>query len=570
MKIVKGVFTYILIFLGIILAAGILLFTSMAFLKFEVFGMNVIMHNETRDWSSRFGFNDSPFKGWTAMERDIYINSNGYDVVIRPWDESVKNNKHAAIRVTDNGFGLSTNSVKNASVSVYYKQSYNDVRYVTAGTNAEVDERASAPVVIIDVKTPQGLISYKNSRVEVVLPWVSGFGYNLHINSGKGDINIIPTVSSVDHKEELGNMPIKSLYLTTDTGNVSVRGLTENGAAHPISNMVLNTNKGKFDFSEQNFEVSNSVKINSTRGDFKFKNITGEFVIKGENLVLKADKIVTNNKQFLYNCPNGTITIEELNVGKSVTFIVTEYARVSITKLVGDTSIQATYGDTYIGNTVANVVDVTTTNGNITIDNTWVTNCKYNETTGKWEAINDGYCKGTVALRSTYGDITIGEYRGNAWVTNNRGKITINQSQNSYDNDIVEETKIETERGEVKATGLTDKVIATATGSANMTLSYYRLDADVTCESKITIGSGQLNLNVPTHTAQTAEFAVKVEAIKDGGKVIMKSAGSVNNEYSNLDNLTNGYAKGDSNKKIEFHITVNGGKAVFDEFAQQY
>ena len=43
-------------------------------------------------------------------------------------------------------------------------------------------------------------------------------------------------------------------------------------------NTVVLTNKGKFDFSEQNFEVSNSVKINSTRGDFKFKNITGEFV----------------------------------------------------------------------------------------------------------------------------------------------------------------------------------------------------------------------------------------------------------------------------------------------------
>ena len=543
--------------------------------------MNVIMHNETYDWSGAIGYSDQ-FNKWQAQSRDLYINSNGYDVVVRPWAESVKGNKYAAIFVTDNGFGLSTNGVKNAQVKVSYKNNYTDEDFVTGPSTYTVDKwwggteektedkRMSANVVIIDLKAPQGLISYKNSKIEVVLPWDSGFAYNLHINSGNGDINVIPATDADSHKDEIGNLPLKSLYLTTNKGDAVVRGLVESGT-YELENLVLKTNTGKFNLASQNLSIKNTgkVKIDSTRGDFEFKDITGSFVIRGENLVLKANGIYTNGQIFSYNCPNGTIDITNLNVANGVALIATEYAKVNISSLKGDTSIQATYGDTHIKNVSANVLDVTTTNGNITVEKAWVTGHKWDGDAQKYVADSGAYT-GTIALRSTYGDIKVNDYEGNAWVTNNRGKIEINQSQKSYSNGKVEETKIETERGEVIASNLSDKVVATATGSANMTLSYYRLDAAVTCESKITIGSGQLNLNVPTHTAQTAEFAVKIEAIKDGGKVIMKSAGSVNNEYSNLDNLTNGYAKGDSSKKIEFHITVNGGKAVFDEFAQQY
>lgn len=570
MKIIKGVLTYILILLGIILVAGILLFTSMAFLKFDVFGMSVIMHNDTYDHSSKLGVDS-----WSKGTKELYINSNDYDVVIRPWATTVKNNTHAYVTVTDNGFGLSTNGVKNAVLDVHYKTSYTNTDFVTAGdaNENEVDDRAEASVIIMDLNTPQGVISYKDSKIEIVLPYTD-FSYNLHINSGNGDITMIPSTDPSTNTPENGKMTIKGLYLTTDGGNVNVSGLNESST---IDNMVLKTNTGKFDFSAQNIIVKkeNPIKIDSRRGDFAFKDVAGGFVIKGDNLVLTAGTINTNEEQFLYNCPNGTIKLKELNVGeKGVTFIVTEYARIEIDKVVGDTSIQATYGDTNISNTVANVVDITTTNGNITIGNARIKNYKKDDNGEDKADPNDtkNYA-GTIHLQSTYGDITVNKYSGNAWITNDRGKITITQDEEASYNT---KTKIEADRGAVEANNLVGKVEATATGSANMDITFHKLNSDVSGDniSEITIGSGTLNLNVPTHTDDTAVFAVKLSR-NGSGKAYMNSNGSSDTSYTKDEDWTalinkGGYAKGDSSIRWEFHITVNGGEAIFNEYAKQY
>lgn len=566
MKIVKGVFTYILILLGILLAAGILLFTSMAFLKFEVFGLNVIMHNDKYDWSSVIGPDT-----WTGEIKNVYINSNGYDVVVRPWTEKVhEGNDFAAVYVTDNGFGLSTNGVKNAILKVSYKDNYEDVDFITTK-----DEQKDANTIIFDLSTPEGLISYKNSKIEVVLPWSSGFNYNLHITSGKGDINIIPATNPDNALEELGNLPLNSLYLTTDKGNVTVRGLAEEDEKVVLEELILKTNTGKFDLSDQNIESTGKVKINSKRGDFTFKNIEGEFIIKGDNLVLDARDIITNNKQFSYNCPNGTIKMDTLDVGTSVAFIVTEYAKIEIGLVKGDTSIEATYGDTHIANTSSNVVDVTTTNGNITIGKAWTSNCKWNDNRTEVES-DTGSVSGTLALRSTYGDITVNEYNGDAWVTNKRGKINISQSE-SFATDV--KTRIETDRGHVEAKKLHGEVTAVATGSANMSLSFYGLKKSYTgtaIVSNITIGSGSLDIKVPTVSTDTADFAVYAD-IKEGGKLDKKSAGSLDASHNaGTAKWIKGAAAGsdgatvDSAFKYQFKVTVNGGYASFDEPAVQY
>lgn len=380
MKIIKGVFTYLLIMIGIVAIAGILLFTAMAFLHVEVFGLNVIMHNKVD--GNIESLNTLNTVEFASSYRTIEINSNNYDVNIRANASTLSDSYVPYVEVFNGGFGLSTNGVTTPEVTVrYYSATATDKNDFITDKSAY----KNAAKIVIDVNAPKGLISYKDSSISLRLPYYGvtrnsegevtatfDCHYNLVINSGEGDINIYPAQNPVSGKKESGNLSVKSLAITTTKGNVAVSGLKETDSVLELSSLELKTETGKFDFSAHNIRTTNAnnvVKIEGVRGDFKFKKYTGKFAIKGENLVFEADVIDTKDGTFLYNCPNGTMRIGTLNVGNGVAQIVTEYARVEVTNVIGDTSIQATYGDTIITNTYSDVIDVTTTHGNITLNN---------------------------------------------------------------------------------------------------------------------------------------------------------------------------------------------------------
>lgn len=513
MKIVKGVFTYLLILVGIVFIASILMFTAMAFFKFPVFGTYVVMSSKTTEYICP---NSNSALDSTSIV-NVTVNSGNYGVIIRSWTDTQKNQKVPRILVREEGFGLSTNGVREAAVEV-----------IRSGNN-----------ITITVKAPTGVIAYKDSHVEIALPISTegGYKYNLTINSGKGDVSVVPTTDDVTKEEQRGRVNIYDLSITTTSGDVSVRGLgTGEHPSHKFNSLSLKTETGKFDFSNQDLSTeTGSVKIESRRGDFTFKNYTGSFVIEGDNLVFNAESIVTENKTFLYNCPNGTLDINKLDVGTSFAQIVTEYARVEIDELLGDTAIQATYGDIIIKNTTSNVVDVTTTHGDISIG-----------------TVSNTGVNGTIALRSTYGDITVDSYPAKGWFTNKSGRITITHAQNNEHNF---ETKIETKKGHVVANNMYGKVTATATGEANMDITFANIpSSDIT--SNITIGSGKLNINVPVAQSNITNNC-KVNFTFNGGSADVYSGSS------NMGNYTenNTYGSGD----YTFNVNVNGGKVKFTQ-----
>lgn len=553
MKILKGVLTYTLILIGILAIAGILLFASMAFLNFSVFGYRITINSNNIVAYQR---SLPTYNG--KKDKTIEINSNNYNLIVSAlkYDDKTIGDEHERsmpyIEYQDKAFGLVENGDELKELNNEKKvRSYLEISYYKGGNQLSPDstDLNQADRIVYTLHTPQGVLNYRNSYLKIQLPVAKGeYSYNLVLNSGKGNITIEPYSESGN--AENGYLKINSLNVTTTSGNFTSSGLKTESDYVVFSALSVKTEKGEFDFSKQNIKLTSSVaKIDSKRGDFTFKNFIGGFTIKGENLVFNSTgEINTNNGTFIYNCPNGTLNINTLNVGSGLGQIVTEYAKVELTKVIGDLSIQATYGDTHIVETDSNVVSVETTHGNITIDK--VTKASHN---------------GTVSATSNYGDINV-TYSGKGWFTNRSGKTTLTYVGTESTN----ETKIETVSGTVNATGLRGKVTATATGSANMNLTFAKIStmdkSDNANVSSITIGSGKLVVNVPS-VIQAGENESKGFSINlkvDGGALMnLYTASTLSNTYSANTTITDYQYGNDDVNNFEFHLNSTGGDIDF-------
>ena len=553
MKIVKGVLTYTLILIGVLLIAGVLLFAGMAFLKFPVFGYRVTMATNQPKEVKTVKFNDvylnesgERIEG-SYITRTIVINSNNYDVKVRPFNDSVDTSLNAKARITyvDEAFGLVSNGhlidKTNSVIEILY---YDGDPLITNTAKQE-----TAPKIVINLKTPQGILNYRNSRVLVELPVnsdASKYNYNLEVNSGKGDFSIVPYIDEIGNFNDV--LTVNGMDITTTTGSATFYGLRESGDYGKVDSYVefdylnLKTEKGKFDFTKQKIKVVDNVKIDSSMGDFAFQKIVAGFTIEGENLVFDAEEINTGDKSFLYNCPHGTLRITKLNVGNQVGEIVTEYARVELDESIGDLSIQATYGNVMIKKSTSGIIDVTTTHGDITIGDS-------EEKTA---------ASGTVAARSTYGDIKA-RYASNGWFTNKKGQINVEYTGDSS----THETRIETVDGAVYVKNLTGIVNATATGGANLNINFKKINQG-DGKSNITIGSGKLTLSIPQIVSGKSGGFNLTGEMKGGASVDVYNASTKDVTYKAID-----FKDGETSKTITdyaaansyiFNLVSNGGK----------
>ena len=545
--------TYTLILIGVLLIAGVLLFAGMAFLKFPVFGYRVTMATNQPKEVKTVKFNDvylnesgERIEG-SYITRTIVINSNNYDVKVRPFNDSVDTSLNAKARITyvDEAFGLVSNGhlidKTNSVIEILY---YDGDTLITNTAKQE-----TAPKIVINLKTPQGILNYRNSRVLVELPVnsdASKYNYNLEVNSGKGDFSIVPYIDEIGNFNDV--LTVNGMDITTTTGSATFYGLRESGDYGKVDSYVefdylnLKTEKGKFDFTKQKIKVVDNVKIDSSMGDFAFQKIVAGFTIEGENLVFDAEEINTGDKSFLYNCPHGTLRITKLNVGNQVGEIVTEYARVELDESIGDLSIQATYGNVMIKKSTSGIIDVTTTHGDITIGDS-------EEKTA---------ASGTVAARSTYGDIKA-RYASNGWFTNKKGQINVEYTGDSS----THETRIETVDGAVYVKNLTGIVNATATGGANLNINFKKINQG-DGKSNITIGSGKLTLSIPQIVSGKSGGFNLTGEMKGGASVDVYNASTKDVTYKAID-----FKDGETSKTITdyaaansyiFNLVSNGGK----------
>lgn len=642
MKIIKGVFTYILILLGVIFIAGILMTAFMAFTKTRVFGYNFVMSNGKETVVSVEGSTVFKMADTGGKKIDIVINSNDFDVDIVGDRSTNKNGVIPTICIYDESFGFVKNGVTKA---------YLDADYYDASGNQITDnsQKGSAAKIVYNIITPNGgLCTARDSKVLFILPSPEAkiAGYNFTINSGKGNVKISPTNIKETGEVEYGNLQVSELVITTTSGDVKVSGLSSPDSYVTLTKLDLRTETGKMDFTQQNIEVKNGepntakVKIQSRRGDFKFKDLTGQLVVEGENIVLEANKIKTNltSGRFSYNCPNGTLRIGTLQVSRDqgLVEIVTEYARVEIGALIGDTLIQSTYGSTFITEAYSNVLDITTTHGDISVGNALYSNivadvyvitkvkdpwwfldgqnlkkeshdvqCQHFMdwmVKGNTDKLNDNFeyrldsnveitaeefaalganekrmymikegknVESKLALRSTYGDISVGNYVDSGWFTNKFGKITVNQKVASVD----QETIITSEKGTVTATNIMGKLTATATGSADMNITFASIPENPANEVNniITISSGKLTLNVPAvktgHGVVNKSWSYALTyRVVDGGKLNIYSGTTIDETHESNSKMPVNEFTGPTENNYRFTINVNGGLCNFIKY----
>ncbi len=600
MKIIKGVLTYTLILIGVLVVSGILLVSVMTFLKVDIFGYSFIIGGGKYSYTNSLVTFGAPSgtDTWT-----IVVNSNNYDINLRAYGSVSSSNFKPDVTVSNDGFGLIDNGKREATLNVKY---YNNL-----GEEVFDTDRDTSKNMTLTLNVPDGIVNYRASSIDIVLPF-SGFKYNFVLNSGSGDIKIYPFYNETVRQYENGNLDINSLKLTTTSGNFTMEGVKETaktntdyqdfvnygddatGITAPtrattqvvLTKLEIESERGTFDFRKQDINLFNglntvSVKINSTRGNFYFKEFIGGFNITGDNLFFIADTIITNDKLFLYNCPNGTLDISRLDVGNNLAEIVTEYAKVDIDNLYGDISIQATYGSTNIKNTYSNVVDITTTHGDITILNIVDRLGRQQREKVPQELIDEkpvmeyvypiGSRNGTATIRSTYGDIKVSNYYAKGWFTNKNGQININYNgtgtHNVGGNIVLDETILKTVDGYVTATGLKNKVTATATGSANITLTYESVPSvasgatDAVKNYYATIATGTLTINVPSTIGSTSHGFTAKGDFGNNSKLYVNVGSS--NVYTSTEQVVN-YTGQQHVNYVIFNITSTGGNAFIN------
>ena len=588
MKIIKGVLTYTLILIGVLVISGLILIGAMTFLKIPIFGYNFIIGGDEYEYTSSFATFATPA---TTDTWTIVVNSNNYDIKIRAYGSTASTNMTPYVSVSNDAFGLVENGYREAGLSLTYGED---------GT-AFGNDRASSKYMTITVNAPQGILNYQDSYIAINLPYVN-FAYDLVLNSGSGDIELYTFYNTTTQSEEEGNLHINSLKLITTSGNFTMDGMYEEANTTTIdyrdsvnydpvtteaernaykeanedvyvdypeyrtinevqlTSLIIESERGTFDFRNQNLNLDGaSVKIKSERGNFYFNEIKSGFNITGENLFFIASSIYTNGKLFLFNCPNGTLDIGRIDVGSNLAEIVTEYAKVDIDNLYGDISIQATYGSTNILNTYSNVVDITTTHGDISILN--VVNRAYR--------LSATTTLGTAAIRSTYGDIKVSNYYANGWFTNKNGQINV-----TYKGTAVNETIIRTVDGYVNADGLKGIVDAKATGSANITLTYARIPLVTTAEDTAgdyyaSVNTGKLTINIPVAITTavapdnyTSSFGFAVDGHFSNESKLLVNTGSVN-VFTSTENPVD-YTTFSYGNYVTFNITSTGGDAIIN------
>ena len=530
MKIVKGVATYTLLILGALAVFAMLLVGCMfMFPNFDVFGWKVIFKsNET---AVTYGSESDSYRIAKDAHYTVNIDAGMHSVYIHQWKKQGfldKEINYVYVEKVDDMFGL-------------YKGDYNN-----SLIKPEDKDAAANKVINIKLAGIDGAVMGRKSRLDVYLPCIAG-GYDLKIKTTTGSININGAA------EGTSNLNVTGLEVSTTSGDFSWSGVRtsaiNNGGdsdiytgskldsvpsdankAHIERYVFLNkfkasTVSGTLDFSLTSSDAdltaisANNVAgvsmyevlggkyasdeagktawlnalgldesagfyVDVTRGDVKFsKVIAPKFNVVGTDVLIEA-KNITSLSQFYFNVPNGVFKIDELNSPLST--IATENIDVNLKKSDGELAIKTTYGNISIETINANT-SLASTHGNIKVD----------------------HANASLSAISEYGDITVSAYRGKGYLKNKRGKITAAFDIAWYkDNEalikLIPEVYVNTfelynEDGSITASNLVfETVIQNKGGNVNAT--FYEMhntkDANNIINHKISLEGGNADIKV--------------------------------------------------------------------------
>lgn len=466
-KVLKGVLTYTFIIIAILLVFGMLIFgimfiTANSKMQFSFFGFKALHKSRVKYENAIVATkNIEP-----QSEIDININSGNFKLsVIQSGPDGTQN---IVVSKYDDLIGI-------------YRGEYTG----PVSTSMELDETTNKYVVNIDIHDVNGLVSYGNSYVDVILPTNKNFKYNLNIVSKNGDVELN---GNVKDKPEY-TILVNDLKVETNRGKFLVNKLgtlnqDENAGEGNVTlnSVYFKTNGGVFDLSKikklsvlENEGQVSTIVIDSKRGDFKFNDINAPMLIEGEDVRIVANKINTKQQGFTFKSPKGFFKINEIiTEGTGVNEISTNVINVEIEKITGETLITTTYGNIVIG-TLNNNSTLKSVNGNITVTT----------------------ANGNVTATSKFGDINIGGFKKLVSITNEKGNITA-----KYIGELTETNTIEVKNNDGKTTleNIYGPLSLTINGDGNVNVTFASLAQSSAVTHNITLKNGEANLKVKIDT----------------------------------------------------------------------
>jgi len=458
MKILKGVLLYTLIIIGMFLVVGMLIFgimfiTANTNTPFSLFDYKAI-NASNKTYDDVFLDASQLTDGQTVT---INIYANDFDVNITQTSDTTDK---IIARKNDNMFGL-------------YSGSYVGIPTVTF--NAET---TTYKIVANEIN---GLIAFRDSSLNVMVPSVDNFIYNFNIYNTTGNVSINGCV-----KEEVAQLQINNLYVETTKGDFVIDNIANKTGINNVGFISLNsisvkTNGGIYDFSKiENLGVAGNsgIFIQAEYGDFVFDNVKGQLNILGEDIRIEANVVNTLGEGFYFNSPKGYFKITEIRSEEenSINTIITDNIDVDIETITGETTILTTYGNINV-DTLNNNASLTSENGNITVKH----------------ALNN------ISVVSTYGNIVVEDYRAKGYIKNINGTINITFGLNVAT--AANNCEIISTSGSVVANNIYNPIKVTTLGKAGVTINFADIVNDKNIEHNIKLNSGTANLYLKSNRA---------------------------------------------------------------------
>lgn len=421
MRALKGLLIYVGIVLGIILGIGVLLFGVMYFVpSFRIAGVGVV-HSSDIVKDSIVDLAEYP----TLTNYVLNVSSKNISININSKDEGSDVNYSFGNSV----FGIA-----------YDMTEYKVIK--------SIEKDGDTLKINITLTEPNGLISAKNSSLNIFVP--KNLRYSIMTSTNAGSIDIGTSKS---------NFEINNLTISTTSGRFTLGsiGTTVDESVSTILNSLnLSTNKGLFDLRAiNNLTVLNTIKLQATNGTFMFDSVNASFNVTGKGIKLDANTITTDSNGFKFISENGYFDINKIVTPAGVeNTIVTENCDVKINEITGRTGIVTTYGNINIG-TLSSLAILQSEHGNVTIS----------------KALED------IKVTTKFGNITVNSYLKSAKFVSIRGNINVKSTgeyiQNAY-------TEIENTEGQVNVDNKINKLLLKTYGSSKCEITFREIKGGLT------------------------------------------------------------------------------------------
>lgn len=389
MSIIKGIFVYTFIFIGLLLGIGVILIGIMYFFpQVSVFGYK--FYNGNNNGIIYEVLPDGNTQGKNTINRnpEIINNVDAVEIDANKWNIQVV---YFDNPVSDIYFRVEFTRSITGFVSTKTPTPTFDVLAEKKALTGESEEKN---VMTFKVNEPKGAYFNRNATLVVWIPHNVSGGVleNLNIKSGSGKVEFAQ--KTLAEGVEIGDPTLNVNYvkLTDKSGALPLRNTNvlkkmsldcSNSTFSVDRNLAcdveLDCNRGKYEFGDLTSPLKNSnIVVNAVNANMIFKNIEGDLTLNTDYGFFRANTIYGDFSALSHNVKDknnacdmniqkilGSVIIEngsgKLNIG--------QVGEVTKESTITDMKIDTKSGNLSIKNCFAKKVDINSTSGVIRLDN---------------------------------------------------------------------------------------------------------------------------------------------------------------------------------------------------------